>query len=527
MSAPAARVIAALPVDARPAVRSQVQAMVACAHWSLRVPPVGALGHLREPADRDALRAWLLEQAREAAGVVVSLDMLVYGGLVPSRFIEDPLQALLARLDTLRLLREAAPARPIFAFAATMRISDSDVAEEEKPYWAEHGRQLWAWSYHGDRARRTGAADSAALARAAEAAVPAAVREDYLATRQRNFALTRHALQLVARGVIDRLVLPQDDTAEYGLNVAERLALEQEATALGVADRVAVYAGADEVLHTLCARLVAQLEGRAPLRVALLPSDPGHVGALRARYEDRPVLQSVAAQARAAGATLCDAPDDADVLLALHTQGHTQGDWALDLPLPQRVPVPPAWFEALRSWLARGRPLALADLAYANGGDPWLLAQLREELPQLAAYAGWNTAGNSLGSVLAQSVLGCGREHEAASRHALALRLLEDGLYQGQLRQALRRAVDEARATPAALLEAARALVVPQASAWAVAHGLGWRVADVALPWGRTFEIDLMLEPAPAGPAAMAATATPPTSAAPCASSGSTALPTP
>jgi hypothetical protein len=494
MSPARPRVIAALPVDGRPAVRSQVQAMVACSPWTLRVPPVEALGRFRQAADRDALRAWLLAQAGEAAGIVVSLDMLVYGGLVPSRFIDDPLPALQARLQVLQALRDADPARPIFAFAATLRISDSDNAEEEKGYWAEHGRALWAWSYHGDRARRTGAADSAQRAREAEARIPAEVREDYLATRQRNFQLTRQALQLVARGVIDRLVLPQDDTAEFGLNVAERLALEQEAAALGLGGRVAVYAGADEVLHTLCARLVSQLEGRAPLRVALAPSDPAHVPRLRARYEDRPVLQSVAAQVQAAGAQLCEDPAQADVLLALHTQGTAQGDWALGVPLPQRVPVSPQWFETLHDWVRTGRPLALADLAFANGGDPWLLAQ---ELPPLSAYAGWNTAGNSLGSVLAQSVLAHGREGEPPARLALALRLLEDGLYQAQLRQTLRGAVDEARASPAELLSVARAIVLPQAQAWAASRGLGCRVAGLALPWDRSFEIDLQLEPAP------------------------------
>ena len=65
------------------------------------------------------------------------------------------------------------------------------------------------------------------------------------------------------------------------------------------------------------------------------------------------------------------------------------------------------------------------------------------------------------------------------------------------LRQVLRDKVDESRATPAELLSAARCAVIVPANAWAAAHGLGFRVKDIALPWGRSFEIDLLLEPAP------------------------------
>ena len=515
------RVIAALPVDARPAVRSQVRAMVACAGWQLRCPAVSALGYFRAPADRDALAQWLFDEGAAADAFVLSLDMLVYGGLVPSRFVPDTLPALLQRLTVIEALKARWPHKPVFAFAATMRISNNDVADEEKPYWAQHGKALWLWSYHGDHAAVTGDAASARLAAEAGASIPSGVLADYFSTRQRNFEVTRRALRLVGRGTIDRLVLPQDDTAAWGLNIAERRALQSEVAKQGLQDRVAIYPGADEVLHTLCARLVSQQEGWRPLRVALAPSDPARIGGLHALYEDRPVLQSVASQVQAVGAVLTDdraftdagADADAcssdgasaDVLLALHTQGTAQGDWALQRALPQAVPPAAAWFRQLTDWQRSGRALLLADLAYANGADPDLLSHLGTRhqpgaLPLPQAYAGWNTASNSLGSVLAQAVLAQGRWHEAPAQEALALRLLEDGQYQSVLRQVLRRSlqnsIDGCSAGPAGLLAAARAAVIAPANAWAAAHELKYRVKDVALPWGRTFEIDLQLEPA-------------------------------
>ena len=492
------RCIVALPVDGRPVVRSQVCELLACAGWQLRVPEVAALGHLRQPADRDALQHWLLQQADAADGFVISLDMLLYGGLVPSRFIDDSLEALQPRLALLRTLKERHPHKPLYAFAATMRISNNDLAEEEKPYWAQYGTLLWRWSFHGDRARQLNDADSAREAASAEAAIPSAIRSDYLATRQRNATLVQHALALVQAGVIDRLALPQDDTAAFGLNIAERRALQAQVAAAGLQAQVHICPGADEVLHTLSAHLVARLEQRPPLRVALACSDPAHVAELHALYEDRPLLQSVADQIAAVGAVTVDDDTSADVLLALHTQGRAQGDWAMSRPLPARPGVDAAWWQRLHEAERRGLPIALADLAFANGGDPWLLAQ---PLPQLLSYAGWNTASNRLGGLLAHAVLAAGQSRSTASSRVLALRLFEDGLYQPVLRAALRGlaggAAAEAELPPGALEALARALVPPWCNAWAAARGLPWRVADVRLPWQRSFEIELLLEPAP------------------------------
>jgi hypothetical protein len=49
----------------------------------------------------------------------------------------------------------------------------------------------------------------------------------------------------------------------------------------------------------------------------------------------------------------------------------------------------------------------IADVAYANGGDPKLVETLLKNPPllqKIKAYGGWNTAGNTMGSVLAVAV---------------------------------------------------------------------------------------------------------------------------
>jgi hypothetical protein len=493
-----ARRIVALPVDGRPVVRAQVQSLLACAGWELAMPAVAELGHLRRAADRDRLAAWLAAEAPQAAGFVLSLDMLAYGGLVPSRFIPDELDALRRRLALLPALKAANPGAPVYAFAATMRISNNDVNEEEKEYWAQYGSLIWRWSYLTDRAAMRGDPEDVAAARAAAHAIPAHIREDYLNTRARNAALVEHVLELVADGTIERLVLPQDDTAEFGFNIGERRHLERRVRQLGLDERVAIYPGADEVMHTLCARMVGTLEGAAPLSFHLHCSDPAHVGSLHALYEDRPLLATVASQVAAVGGRIAAGPDDADVILALHTSGPAQGDWAMGRPLAQPVAPAPGWLAALAAWHASGKPVALADLAYANGGDPVMVGAVARALPlcDLAAYAGWNTAGNSLGGLLAQCVLARADYRAPSNRAVLCLRLLEDLLYQAIVRQAVRLGAQEAGQAAQALRERVALAFTAHADAWARGHGLGFQVANVYLPWDRSFEIGIDLVPA-------------------------------
>ncbi|MBC7917074.1 MAG: DUF4127 family protein [Rhodoferax sp.] len=499
-----ANILLALPVDGRPVVREQVQWLVESAGWDLQVPEVSELGHLRQPADRDALAQWLRARHAQAAALVVSIDMLVYGGLVPSRFVDDGVDALLARLDLLRELKAQQPTRPLYAFAATMRISNNNVNEEEKLYWSEYGSLIWQWSYYSDRYTLHGAPADQARSQDAASRIPLAVQQDYMATRARNFAINQTLLDFVAQGVIDRLILPQDDTAEFGFNIAERRQLQQQVLARGLTEQVLIYPGADEVLHTLCAHAVSRLRNDPPLKLWMSCSDPAHVGQLRALYEDRPVLDSVASQVHAVGAMLVDDPAQADVVLAVHTQGREQGDWAMRKALPQPQPLDnlQAWFSNLRSGPHAALPLAMVDLAYANGSDPALVALVAQShgIQRLAAYSGWNTASNSLGSLLAQLVLARGRYSDASNQRNVVLRIAEDWGYQSWLRQVLRDALaaagGESTLDPAALAAQAHATVVPALNAWCAQQNLPWRIAQSYLPWDRTFEIGLRLEAA-------------------------------
>ncbi|WP_237068023.1 DUF4127 family protein [Microbulbifer guangxiensis] len=481
--------ILALPVDGRPVTREQVQLLAEIAGCKLTCPDVEELGYFREPADRAHLAQWVTERAEAADGFIFSIDMLVYGGLVPSRFIDDSEPALLRYLELLQHLKQHFPDKPLYAFCATMRLSNNNENEEEKLYWAEYGELIWRWSYHGDRFDCIGDSEDRHWAEMTRAMIPEQIRQDYLATRARNFAVTCRVLKLVEEGIIDRLILPQDDTAEFGFNIAERRRLQSMVEQRGLEDRVLIYPGADEVIYTLLAHQLQSLGVIPRIKLALNLHQPAAIQQMVARYEDRPVLDSIRCQVNAAGAELVQNDSVADAVIAVHTCGPKQGDWAMEQPLPEPMALDPDWLSCMEQ---AEKPLALLDLAYANGGDPQMLSALKLPLRSLIAYAGWNTASNSIGSLVAQVCVALAKGSVEKNRHLLAIRLLDDFLYQADFRQRLRRQVPGAAADPARLLATLETLYLAEAREWLQQQGFD----DVALeglylPWERSFEIGL------------------------------------
>ncbi|MEB3221064.1 MAG: DUF4127 family protein [Candidatus Sericytochromatia bacterium] len=479
-------VLAVLPLDDRPVTYDLPARVGAIARAEVSLPPRELLGNLTRPADREALGRWLLEVGPEVDALVVALDTLAYGGLIPSRRSPDELATIVEALSPLRQLKEAHPRLPLHAFSVTMRLSDSDVNEEEKAYWDRHGKAIYRWSFHQHRFKAHNDPQDQAIAREARATIPDDVLEDYLATRERNFSLNQTMVKWAGAGFFDTLLLTQDDTSSFGLNVEEQQHLLQMVNTTLIQDRVLIYPGADEVAAVLVARALNRLAGRTPaFAVSWHPLDGKRIQAM---YEDRPLWQTLRGQIRAAGGKEVGDPAAADLEIVVNAPASGQGDLALGLHLeapdtPSRnlEPVIMALEEAPR------RPVAFADVAYANGADPrlWPLLVGRVDPWALRAFAGWNTAGNTFGTVVAAASAGLlpGAD-EAARAPFITERVADDWLYQGVLRAELRASQAAGASLPALEAELGKGL----AAAWAARFPARPTGFDTGLPWQRLFE---------------------------------------
>jgi hypothetical protein len=416
-----------VPPDVRPPTLAFPRRLAEAVGWRVRVPPPAALPHLNQPGDTAALAAWLRAEAPGADLAIVSLETLALGGLIPARRVDTPEATALAALEVLRELRARHPRLRLLAGGVIVRVAHDDDPLEEKPYYGVHGGALRAFSEAFDRHARHRDEVHARRLRAAEAAVSTEVLADWLATRERNHRLHLAALELLADGVLEHLAVTLDDTTAYGLAAHDRRRLEARADALGVGPRFDVYPGADEVPATLLARALAP-GGRVAVRLSV------PLGAL------------IDAHLRAAGCRRAEAAADADWLLAVNgpatAQARAQPDHAtVDTPARDL----PGFVDAIARDLTAGRRVALADVAYPNGAERRLLSLLEDRVPlaELAGFAAWNTAGNTLGSAVAMGALAPLAVDRAAWAELLFGRLVDDALYQGLARERVRDALGD------------------------------------------------------------------------------------
>ncbi len=466
-----------LPMDDRPVNYNYPRYLARIAGFDLRLPPREWLGNPWRESRHADLVSWLEYEARTSDMLVVSVDTLAYGGLIPSRRSVEPLKSVIERLLVLRRLKVDNPNLLIFGSSVILRIARHNSSEEEKPYWATWGSRMFRLSYL-EHKRELGEASAPEADEADELRkeIPDEVYADYRAGRNRNHNVNQEMLTWVGEHIFDYLILPQDDTADYGWNIAEARTLQARIHREELSEHAITYPGADEIGSLLLAAAACRQAGFRP-RVFPRYSAAASPGVITA-YEDRPIHELVKAHLSPLGGSLADSHDQADLLLYLNAPAHAQGeglfqlpalrglDWARDL-LPEQFhawldrlmadPVfratrrelttphrsPEEFVRALTADVQAGRAVALADVAFVNGAD-WVLGGLltrRLEAAQMAAYGGWNTAGNTLGTVLAQAVLhqlavrqGETSEQRQAHLEFLFLRYLDDYVYQAEVR---------------------------------------------------------------------------------------------
>lgn len=492
-----------IPIDNRPVTYSFPQILARLAGVQALCPPRGLMGSLQAHTNVDAVGDWLAEtiQRQQPDALLVCMDTIIYGGLIPSRRVEIDAKQLLDKTKVVSRWKKWQPRMSILAQSSVMRISDNYDNTEEKVYWSRYGREIYAWSEAMHRMSSTagGGTEPTSKLRPGELSqlesrIPSDIRKDYLDTRWRNFQVNRKMLDFAESGEIDFLIFSQDDSGEFGLNVLEKERLLGEAQRRNLKNVIS-YAGADEVLMTMLARwLTAGVSQRPRAQVVFSPSEGANIAS---RYEGQTIGQSVQSQVRAAG--FDDGSQNADMLVIVHTSGDRQGDhiWLpghSDLRFVNSANAVTSTLELLEQATL---PVVLCDVAYANGADPLLVDQLLtrpELLGKICGYAGWNTTGNSLGCALAMGAAFwfATRNQPAdevrsdpALKEALFIRLADDWAYQTQARKQLGNQLS---------LEQLRDLMMPHLQRIQIALDFKPRQVRLELPWQRSFEVEIQLQ---------------------------------
>lgn len=467
------------------------------------MPPKEILGDKKIPADIAAVVDFLKVQSADADACVLSLDMLLYGGIIPSRLHHLSEEELVGRLETVRALKHRNPALKIFAFALIMRCPSYSSADEEPFYYEFCGREIFLTG----QVKHKLALGLLSREEAAEAlAVYGEKTKGHLADFEHRRQLNRSILEKILaeyRDCFDVLVIPQDDSSAYGYTTVDREYLKQVAAQSGCGE-VPMYPGADEVGMTLLARAACALMGRQPaVRNVFAHEDSPRVVPL---YEDRPVGMTLPMLLHTSGCR---------VLTGEETE--IAPDITLYLNYPSKDPVE-VWQEPTEGYAMRdldgfcdriaadvqeGRLAAVADGAYCNGGDAQLVGMLSQRiaLTELAAYAGWNTSSNTLGTTVCQAIFAWLFGKSAELELFTAQRLYEDVGYCGKVR---REVTSQIEPLGYGYFDAGEEEgVVAQMVRQALERYMGQLLPEISekyqidrcrMPWRRMFEVDLTLK---------------------------------
>lgn len=415
-----------IPLDGRPPCKQFVIDSGAIAGFNVTTPPGELQDYYSAPGDTAGMRKWLQENIPQNQAALISIDQLLYGGLLAAREKEATPAQLDDLVNFLRQLHADNPAVPLLAFSILPRQTPQDTIDGY-----QERKDLLAYSRLKGRQAAGLSIDEQELARL-ESAIPPESMEKYLAHFQENEELNKKLIALVNEGVLSQLVLGQDDGEEYSIPNIEKKHLKDYITSENLpSEKVILTHGADEIALTMMAAFQNEQTGFCP-QIYLAynhKSTPETVMPYMAIDNQETVREKIAL----IGGKETDNMDDADYILYL-----SANDYEKDTVSRRHANA-----QELKKLTDAGKNIALVDLSKHFTAQETLLPLLLDSdypLNALNAYAGWNTASNAIGTAIASASLYTSAQQTAQSHEeAMSIaasnikflhnRILEDYFY--------------------------------------------------------------------------------------------------
>lgn len=436
--------IAYIPLDERPCNYSFPNLLLdkgtAQGEVNLVRPDLSLMGKKKEPGNTRGIWEWLYEETVDSDGLILSLDTLLYGGIIPSRLHQLTLEECKDTLARLSRIKEINPNVKIYAFNLIMRCPKYSSSDEEPEYYANWGSEIFQYGklHHQTLANLASEEDYKQYENLKQQ-LPQEVVDDYFSRRQINVEVNKLVLEYVNNGLIDFLIIPQDDSAPYGWTAIDQQEVRGAIAFHDLELNVYMYPGADEVGCTLLARMINSFRDKRPLVYPVFSSIQGP--SVTPLYEDRPLMETLKYQILAAGGLTTSILAEADFALFVNSPVESMMEAAHQNNLSTKYQVNRNLIDFVEqldfTMNERNIPCVVGDVAFANGSDLALLKLMKRKnlLFKLAGYAGWNTSSNTLGTCIAQGMLHNIYGRTQTHSNFLALRYVEDAGYCSYVRQ--------------------------------------------------------------------------------------------
>jgi uncharacterized protein DUF4127 len=476
-----------IPLDDRPCCLGMTERIAALSSCRLLTPPREALGHFQDPGNPAQILDWLDSQD-PSLPLIASIDMLSWGGLIASRHPDSDAETAKEHFHRFCRISEKRTGQT-FVFKTLLRTAPTQTTPEE----VEQAEQIVALSrmafLHSKNRMGPQARSLQAAIDQLKEGISDHVLRRYLQVRERNHKFD--SLVVSQASLFDAVLIAMDDCQTEGWNLLEKEKLEKQAVKAG--KNVDFYPGTDESAALLLCRMLTPETGFEPIW------GHNHLPLTQTRYEDRPLGALLHAQVQAARLR----QGRCSRKLFLYGRMGTQKEAVQQSKFGQTDGRAVKHFlNTLESALNKGDSCVVADLAFANGGDLSLVEALIERglASRLTGYSAWNTAGNTLGTALANLTLFPDEPtavEERARRVLLWERLADDAFYQSRFRFQLKRELGPGLTLAGVDLQRAHEFLTAEFHKFAeeLWHQLFPDEAPqpfkVKLPWGRLFEVSI------------------------------------
>ena len=497
--------IVLLPLDERPCNYLYPLQMFNNDDINLVLPSMEIMGDKKTPANHEALEEFLLKETKDAFGLVISIDTLLYGGIVPSRLHYHSEEELKKRMSIITTLKENNPNLLIYAFDLIMRCPQYSSDDEEPTYYKESGLEIFKSGYLSHK-KELNAASPEEIKALKRLKVNKTHLNDYLTRRELNCKLNIETLNLVENKTIDFLIIPQDDASEYGWTAIDQIKIRKVIDEKCLQLDVYMYPGADEVANTLISKMILKIKNQTPLFYIKYPSpnSPLTVPALEDRYLDTTVRYQILA----AGGLITTSVKEADVVLFVNTNAiHMCSSADLNAPRNRGMSVlrnMPEFVEFMDYCVnTLNKDVIVGDVATLNGGDYELIKmmQKRNLLLKVAAYAGWNTSSNTLGTCIPHGIMTHIYGRNQVHYNFLVSRYIEDFSYMSIVRAKVNSTL-QARGMNYFAIDGQRGQVCKEVveelklttKEYLPTISDHYEIEDCYMPWRRMFEVGLIIK---------------------------------
>ncbi|MBR1396911.1 MAG: DUF4127 family protein [Selenomonadaceae bacterium] len=402
-----------VPLDSRPACKNFVIDAAKIANIEVIVPPHQLLDYYTVAGENIETRQWILDNAKDVDAVIISVDQILYGGLIAARESEIDDKDIDEMINFFYEFKNKFPMMPVYAFSILPR---SDPQSSIDNYFQR--RALKNYSRLIGRYYAGQYPDDEALVEA-YAEIKPDILYKYNSHFDENLHLNRRLIDLTNSGVIDKLILGRDDAEEFSIQSLEANKLQKyikqnsiynnernnlydsniissykNAVNVYCNEKIFISYGADEIALTLLTKFA--IKNFVP-KIYVCYNDE-RTAETTLPYMSADVETVVADKIKQFNGIMVNSPDKADFVLFVSVNDN---EFVNQSALDKQA-------EMIAGFIDNGHKVSLVDLGIHFDKSETLLPVLIDRgvsVNSLIAYSGWNTASNSIGTALSQAIL--------------------------------------------------------------------------------------------------------------------------